>query len=184
MYLKLDRGVCVPGTAWGGEGSGIRFWICTSAALFACVNSRKLTLLPFSLSPQGMDKTWVVLDKVSLIPASSPLPTEALQCSHPVAHLQEEAVLDEDRTITCKDSTPTGASVCWQSGSSAHTGCLAPAGPRDPRLVNLWQSHTWWKKNLTPFFGGGGGDGFWRQKLWVFGLQFLNIFLSLTHQHK
>lgn len=64
----------------------------------------------------------MVLDKVSLIPASNPLPMEAPRCNHQVAHLQEEVVLDEDRTITCKDFTPTGASVGWQSGNSVHTG--------------------------------------------------------------
>lgn len=94
------------------------------------------------------------LDKVSLIPASNPLPTEAPRCNHPVAHLQEEVALDEDRTTTCKDFTPTGASVGWQSGSSVPTGGLGAAEPQTSELVTI--TYLMEEKPNNIFFGGWG----------------------------
>lgn len=158
-----------------------------AAPLSLSMDCNRSSLQAFPLLSQVMDKNWVVLGKVSPIPASNPPPMEAPQCHHPVAHLQEEVVLDEDRTIMCKDSTPTDASTCWQSGNSVHSGISDTSWTRASQTSELVTITYLMEKNLTTFGGRGwGGGGRWllKAKLWVFGLQFLNIFLSLTHQHK
>lgn len=132
---------------------------------------------PHSPTPQVMDRTWLALARASQTPASSPPPMGAPQCLAQGGPLPAEVALDAGRTTTCKGSTPTDASRPEPRERTA--------GQRDPgyetcdlvTITNLAEK----KIEIQPW-GEGRARGFWR-RLWVSGLKFLNIFLSLTHQH-
>lgn len=129
-----------------------------------------------------MDRTCPALARASQTPASSPPPTGAPRCRARGGPLPAEVALEEGRTTTCKDSIPTDASRPAPQASRP-----APGGRRDSQdtgfetcelvtITNLAE-----KIAIQPW-GEGRAQGFWR-RLWVSELKFLNIFLSLTHQH-
>lgn len=113
----------------------------------------------------------MALDRASLTPASSHPPMGALLFPAQGAPLLVAVALDEVRTIMCKDSTPTDARTTPWTSTPLRAG-FETCGLLTIRLGG--------KIATQP--GGGGRVEAWR-RLWVSGLQFLNTFLSLTHQH-
>lgn len=124
-------------------------------------------------SPQVTDRIWPASDRASQTPASSPPPMGAPQCRARGVPLQAEVALDAVRTTTYKDSTPTDAS-CRR---------LTDVRQLRPRIQTCeLVTITNLAEISTRPWGEGGTRNFWRWLL-VSGLKFLNIFLSLTHQH-